>query len=193
MMTQDPEEITRLLNAWAEGDPTAGDKLFPLILRELRQIAEKHMRQQHPGHTLRPTALVNEAYAKLAGGSVKSWKDRWHFFAVASTAMRHILIDHARKDHRQKRGAGRTDLPLDEAIAIPVEQSDWLIALDDALNSFAKLDPRAAQVVVLRFFGGLTVEETAEVLGVSPGTVHNDWKTARLWPMREISGESNES
>lgn len=193
LMTHAPEEITSLLNAWADGDQTAAEKLFPLILRELRQIAENRMRQQHPGHTLQPTALVNEAYAKLAGGSIKSWKDRGHFFAVASTAMRHILIDYARKDHRQKRGDGKTDVPLDEAIAIPVEQSAWLLALDDALNSFAKIDTRAARVVELRFFGGLSVEETAEVLGVSPATVHNDWKAARLWLMREISGESDES
>lgn len=192
-MTHAPEEITRLLNAWAAGDPTAAEKLFPLILRELRQIAENHMRQQNPGHTLRPTALVNEAYMKLAGGSVKSWNDRGHFFAVASTAMRHILIDHARDNLRQKRGAGRANLPLDDATFVLVEQSTWLVALDDALQSFAKLDPRAAQVVVLRFFTGLSVKETAKAMGISPATVHNDWKAAQLWLMREIGGGSDES
>jgi len=192
-MTHTPEEITRLLNAWGKGDQTAAEKLFPLILRELRQIAERQMRQQQPGHTLQPTTLVNEAYLKLAGGSIKSWNDRGHFFAVASTAMRHILIDHARDNLRQKRGGGRADLPLDEAIIVPVEQSAWLVALDDALHSFAKLDPRAAQVVELRFFGGLSVEETAKVMGVSAATVFNDWKAARLWLMRELDGESYES
>jgi RNA polymerase sigma factor (TIGR02999 family) len=192
-MTHAPDEITRLLNAWAKGDQTAAEKLFPLIVRELRQIAEKHMRQQPPGHILQTTELVHEAYLKLASGSVKSWKDRGHFFAVASMAMRHILIDHARKDLRHKRGAGRTDLPLDEAAIIPVEQSGWLIALDDALNTFAELDHRAAQVVVLRFFGGLSVEETAEVLGISRATVQNDWRAARLWLMREIEGKGNGS
>lgn len=190
-MTHAPEEVTRLLNAWASGDQAAAEELFPLILGELRRIAKKHLRRQQPGHTLQPTELVNEAYAKLVVGGVKSWKDRGHFFAVASTAMRHILIDRARKDLRQKRGAGRTDLPLDETAAIPMEQSAWLVALDDALTSFAKLDPRAAQVVVLRYFGGLNVEETAEVLGVSAATVHNDWRTARLWLMREIHGEGH--
>lgn len=187
-MTHAPEVLTRLLNAWAGGDHAAAEQLFPLILGELRLIAKKHLRRQFPGHTLQPTELVNEAYAKLVVGSVKSWKDRGHFFAVASTAMRQILIDHARKDLRRKRGDGRTDLPLDETATIPVGQSAWLVALDDAITSFAKLDPRAAQVVVLRYFGGLNVEETAEILGVSKSTVHNDWKAARLWLMREIRG-----
>lgn len=192
-MTHAPEEITRLLNAWAKGDQMAAEKLFPLILRELRQIADKHMHQQQPGHILQATELVQEAYLKLAGGRVKRWANRGHFFAVATKAMRHILTDHARKDLRQKRGGGRTNLPLDEAAIIPVEQSAWLVALDDALNSFAELDPRAARVVELRYFGGLSVEETAEALDVSRTTVKSDWKTAQLWLMREIEGGGDES
>jgi RNA polymerase sigma factor (TIGR02999 family) len=192
-MTSAPEEITLLLNAWAQGDQTAAEKLFPLIERELHKIAHVFMRDQPPGHILQTTALVNEAYLKLAGGKVKSWKDRGHFFAVASMAMRHILVDYARKELREKRGSGKADLPLDEALAVPVQQSSWLLALDDALRSFARLDPRAAQVVELRLFGGLSVEETAEALGVSKATVHNDAKAARLWLTREISGKSDES
>lgn len=191
-MASAPEEITCLLNAWAEGDQTAADKLFRLIERNLHQIAHEHMRRRPPGHLLQTTELVNEAYLKLAGSGAKSWKDRRHFFAVASMAMRHILVDYARKYLRQKRGIGRTDLPLDEAISVPAEQGSLIVALDDALTSFAKLDPRAAQVVELRFFGGLSVEEAAELMGISQATVYNDWKAARLWLMREINGGSNE-
>lgn len=191
-MSHVPEEITSLLNAWAEGDATAANKLFPLIERELHRIAQEHMRRQPPGHILQTTALVNEAYMKLAGGSVKSWKDRGHFFAVASMAMRHILVDYARKELSGKRGSGRADLPLDEALAVPVQESSWLVALDDALRSFAKLDPRAAQIVELRFFGGLSIEETAEVMGLSVATVYNELKAARLWLLREMSRGSNE-
>jgi RNA polymerase sigma factor (TIGR02999 family) len=187
-MTSAPEEITYLLNAWADGDQTAAEKLFPLIQRELHQIAKEHMRRQPRGHILQTTGLVNEAYIKLAGNGVKSWKNRRHFFAVASVAMRHILVDYARWEHRQKRGSGKVELTLDEVIALPSEQSFQLIALDDALRAFAKLDPRAAQIVEHRFFGGLSVEETAEAMGISPATVYNDWKAAQLWLMREISG-----
>ena len=191
-MTSAPEEITHLLNAWAEGDQTVAEKLFPLIERELHLIAQEHMRRQPPGHILQTTALVNEAYMKLAGGKIKSWRDRGHFFAVASMAMRHILVDYARKEIREKRGGDRADLPLDEAIAIPAQQSSWLVALDEALRTFAKLDPRAAQVIELRLFGGLSVEETAKALGVSKATVHNDSNAAQLWLKREISGRRDE-
>ncbi|MCA1604717.1 MAG: sigma-70 family RNA polymerase sigma factor [Acidobacteria bacterium] len=186
-----PNEITALLNAWAKGDQTAAERLFPLIERELHEIAEGYMRHQPVDHTLQPTALVNEAYLKLAGREHTTWKDRGHFFAVASKAMRHILVDYARKGLTQKRGLGRTDLRLDDAILIPGEHSGWLVVLDEALRSFAKLDPRAAQVVELRFFGGLTIKETAKIMGISAATVSNDWATAQLWLMREIR-ESNE-
>lgn len=191
-MSSSPEGITHLLNAWAEGDQTAAEKLFPLIERKLHDIAQEHMRRQPRGHTLQTTALVNEAYLKLAGGKVKSWKDREHFFAVASMAMRHILVDHARKKLREKRGSGRAELPADETIAAPVQQSKWLVALDEALRSFAELDPRAARIIELRFFGGLSVKETAEVMRISKATVHNDMKAALLWLMREISRRSDE-
>lgn len=187
-----PNEITRLLNAWARGDRRAADELFPLIERELHQIAAEHMRRQNPGHILQTTALVNEAYIRLARGKVRHWANRKHFFAAASLAMRHILVDYARKVRRGKRGSGRSDLALDEANAVREEDSSWLIALDNALRSFAHLDPRAAKVVELRFFAGLTIKETAKVLGVSPATVSNDWVAAQLWLMREIDGESNE-
>lgn len=192
-MTSAPADITNLLNAWAKGDQTAAEMLFPLIERELHQIAAEHMRRQSPGHLLQTTALVNEAYMKLAGGRVKSWKDREHFFAVASMAMRHILVDYARKELTEKRGSGRADLPMDEAITAPIQQCSWLVALDDALRSLAKLDPRAARAIELRFFGGLSFEETAEIIGVSKSTLHNDWRAAQLWLMREISGRNDET
>lgn len=191
-MTSAKEEITHLLNAWARGDQVAANELFPLIERKLHQIAREQMRRHSPGHLLQTTELVDEAYLKLAGGKAKSWKDRGHFFAVASLAMRHILVGYARKYHRHKRATGRTDLTLDEALVVPAEQSAEMIALDEALTSFAQLDPRAAQVVQLRYFVGLTVEETAEALGVSPATVYNDWTAARLWLMREISKGEHE-
>ncbi len=191
-MNSTANEITGLLNAWAEGRQTAAQELFPLIERELHQIAREHMRRQQPGHTLQTTALVNEAYLRLAGSKPKSWKDRRHFFAVASMAMRHILTDHARRVRREKRGAGKINLRLEEATIVPVEPSIDLVALDEALRSFAKLDSRAAQVVELRFFGGFSVKETAEEMGLSPATVNNDWKAARLWLMQEIDGRTNE-
>lgn len=187
-----PNEITRLLNAWAHGDRRAADELFPLIERELHQIAAEHMRRQNPGHILQTTALVNEAYIRLVGSRLKNWKNRKHFFAVASLAMRHILVGYARRGRRRKRGSGKSDLSLNEASVVRAEDSSWLIQLDEALRSFAQLDPRAAQVVELRVFGGLTIKETAKVLGVSPATVSNDWVAAQLWLMREIDGESNE-
>jgi len=186
-MTFTPNEITRLLNAWADGHDSAGEELFPLIQRELHSIAKEHMRRQQPGHVLQTTALVNEAYMKLIGGRAKSWKDRRHFFAVASIAMRHILVDFARRDVQSER-----DLALDEAPAIPDEPSSLLVALDEALRAFAKLDPRAAKVVEHRFFGGLSIKETAEALKVSPATVSNDWKAARLWLMRELNRHNDE-
>lgn len=187
-----PNEITRLLNAWAEGHHTAAEELFPLIEQELHVIAKEHMRRQQPGHILQTTALVDEAYIRLAGRKARGWKDRRHFFAVASMAMRHILVDFARKDLRSKRGSGKAELPLDEASAIADEPSSWLVALDDALRSFAKLDPRAAKVVEHRFFGGLSIKETAKDLGISPATVSKDWKAAQLWLMRELSVPRNE-
>lgn len=191
-MNSTPNEITRLLNAWAEGRYTAAEELFPLIQRELHQIAKEHMRRQDPGHILQTTALVNEAYMRLASNKAKNWKDRRHFYAVASMAMRHVLVDYARKELRRKRGSGKSDLPLDEADAISVEPSSLVVALDEALGAFAKLDPRAAQVVELRYFGGLSIKETANVLGVSPATVSKDWAIAQLWLTRELSGKGHE-
>jgi RNA polymerase sigma-70 factor, ECF subfamily len=190
-MTSASDQITRLLNAWAKGSNTAAEELFPLIEQELHQIAKEHMRRRRPGYMIQTTELVNEAYLRLVDG--ENWHDRRHFFAVASLAMRHILIDRARSDRRQKRRVERSDLPPEEALPIFDEPSRWLIALDDALHALAKLDPRAARVIELRFFGGLTVEETAEAMDLSPATVYKDWKSARLWLTREISGKSDES
>jgi RNA polymerase sigma-70 factor, ECF subfamily len=186
-MTSASDQITRLLNAWAKGSHIAAEELFPLIERELHQIAKEHMRRRQLGHMLQTTELVNEAYLRLVGG--KNWNDRRHFFAVASIAMRQILLDHVRRAGRKKRRLEGSDVPLDEAIAIFDEPASWLIDLDEALRSFAKLDPRAAKVLELRFFGGLTVEETAKTMDLSPATVYKDWKAARLWLIRAITGK----
>src|SRR5689334_23123033 len=141
-----PQEITRLLNEWAAGHHTAAEELFPLIQQELLTIAKEHMRRQERGHILQTTALVNEAYLRLAGNKNKTWKDRQHFYAVASMAMRHVLVDYARKELRSKRGSGKADVPLEEAAAVSLEPGSMVIALDEALRSFAQIDPRAAQV-----------------------------------------------
>ena len=186
-MTSDSDQITHLLNAWAQGSHTAAEELFPLIERELHQIAKDHMRRQKPNHMLQTTELVNEAYLRLVAG--KNWNDRRHFFAVASMAMRRILVDKARRENREKRRPERAALPFDETIAIFEEPAGWLIALDEALRSLAQLDPRAAKVVELRFFGGLTAEETAKTMDLSLATVNKDWKAARLWLVREMTGK----
>lgn len=186
-MTSAPHEVSQLLRAWGDGDETAVDRLMPLVYAELRRMARQYMGRQNPGHTLQTTALVHEAYLRLVDQKEVHWQNRAHFFGVAATAMRHVLIDYARGRRAAKRGGGARPVPLDEAAAVSAERSAELLALDDALQSLAAFDQRKSRVVELRYFGGLTVEEAAEVLNVSPETVALDWRLARTWLLRELS------
>jgi len=186
-------EVTALLLAWNEGDPTALEKLTPLVYQELHRLARGYMGREHAGHTLQATALVHEAYLRLIDSSRVRWQNRAHFFAVSAQLMRRILVDFARSRHYLKRGGDAPRVSLSEAFEVAGEQDADLVALDDALQALASVDPRKVQVVELRFFGGLSVEETAEVLQVSPDTVMRDWRLAKLWLLREISkGERDE-
>jgi RNA polymerase sigma factor (TIGR02999 family) len=180
-------DATDLLVAWSAGDQSAFDKLVPLIYDELRALARRYMRQERPGHTLQPTALVNEAYVRLFDVNRIQWQSRSHFLAVAATTMRRILVEFARQRHRQKRGGEAVRVTVDDAMEIAEDRSDDFVALSDALSTLATFDQRMSQVVELRFFGGLTVQEAAEVLNVSPETVNRDWKTAKVWLLRELS------
>ncbi len=186
-MTPAPIEVSQLLHAWSNGDQTARDKLLPLVYGELRQMARRYMEGQRPGHTLQTTALIHEAYLRLVEQPVVQWQNRAHFFGVAAKAMRHILVDYARTKHAAKRGGELQQVSLDEAATVSTERTAELVALDDALQHLGAFDPRKSQVVEMRYFGGLTVEETAEVLHVSPETVARDWRLARTWLLRELS------
>lgn len=185
--TPDTDCVTRLLVEWQKGDQQALDSLIPLVYQELRAIAGRYLSRESPGHTLQSTALVHEAYFKLIGQRQMRWQNRAHFFGIAARMMRRILIDHARHQSRDKRGGTAPKLSLDEAVAAPAVESDVdLLALDEALTSLAQIDPRGAQIIELRFFSGLTLEETAEVVGISAGTVKRDWSAARAWLYREM-------
>ena len=186
-MEPSPQEVTQLLADWEQGDQAALDKLLPLVYNELHQMAKRYMSRQTPDHTLQTTALLNEAYLKLVGQPAKHWQNRAHFFGVAAQAMRHILVDYARSHQYAKRGGGATIIELDEALVVSQERAAELVALDDALQELAKVDPRKSQVVELRYFGGLSVEETAAVLKISPVTVMRDWSMAKAWLHRELS------
>jgi RNA polymerase sigma factor (TIGR02999 family) len=183
-------DVTELLVAWSNGDQTALEKLVPLIYSELHRLARRHMRQAGPGHTLQTTALVNEAYLRLVRQQQVSWQNRAHFFAVSATSMRHILVDMARGRGRQRRGGGAPQVSLDEAYLFSPGRATELIALDDALTALASLDERKSRIVELRFFGGLTLEETAEVLNVSHATVEREWKRARAWLSSQLGHSS---
>jgi RNA polymerase sigma factor (TIGR02999 family) len=183
------EDVTQLLLSWSQGDATALDRLMPLVQAELHRLARRYMAGEKPGHTLQATALVNEAYLRLVNSSKVRWQNRAHFFAVSAQLMRRILVDFARSRHYLKRGGAARLVSLDEALPLSEEPDTDLVALDDALNDLAKMDARKAEVVVLRFFGGLSVEETSEVLKVSPDTVMRDWKFAKSWLLRKIEGQ----
>jgi RNA polymerase sigma factor (TIGR02999 family) len=183
-------DVTSILRAWSEGDRRALDRLTPIIYDELRRLARRYMRQERPGHSLQTTALVNEAYMRLVDYKRMQWQDRAHFFAVSAQLMRRILVDHARR-HNLKRGGAVPHVSLDDATSVAGEAQTDLVALDDALNALAELDPRKAHVVEMRFFGGLSVEETAAVLSVSPVTVMRDWSSAKAWLYRELTGGSD--
>ena len=180
--------ITQLLADAGAGDRAALDALLPLVYQELRRLADHYLRGERPDHTLQATALVHEAYLRLVGQTGISWQNRAHFFSVAAQVMRHILVDHARSHNAEKRGGGEPRLSLDEAVSFFEERDVGLVALDDALNELAGMDGRQARVVELRFFGGLTTEEIAEVLKVSTDAVRSDWRMAKAWLHRELSG-----
>ena len=180
-------EVSGLLRAWGDGDRGALDKLTPIVYDELHRLAHHYMRGERPGHSLQTSALVNEAYMRLVDYKGMQWQNRAHFFAVSAQLMRRILVDHARR-HNLKRGGGVQHISLEEIAIVGGERSADLVALDEAMDALALLDPRKVQVVEMRFFGGLSVEETAEVLKVSSVTVMRDWSTARAWLYRELNG-----
>jgi RNA polymerase sigma factor (TIGR02999 family) len=183
-------EITRLLAEWSNGDRQALEKLTPLVYDELRRLAGRYLRQERSGHTLQSTALVHEAYMKLVGQNNVQWQNRAHFFGIAAQMIRRILVDYARARKADKRGAGAEKLSLDEAIALPGGQDLDLVALDDALEGLAKIDARQSRLVELRFFAGLTIEETAEVMQMSLATAKRDWVAAKAWLSREVRRQS---
>lgn len=181
-----PTDVTHLLLAWHEGDEEALERLLPIVYQELHQLAHRHMQQEAPGHILQTTALVNEVYLRLIDAREQRWQNRAHFFGICARLMRQILVDYARSRKRLKRGGHAARVPLEEALTLSSERATDLVALDDALNALASVDTRKGRVVELRFFGGLSVEETAEVLGVSPDTVMRDWVWSKAWLFREM-------
>lgn len=183
----DVSDVSRLLRAWSGGDRNALDSLTPIVYAELHRLARRFMQRERPGHSLQATALVNEAYVRLVDYKRMQWQDRAHFFAVSAQLMRRILVEHARR-HNLKRGGGVQHVSLEEAAVVGRGQTTDLAALDDAMNALQQFDPRKVQVVEMRFFGGLNVEETAAVLKVSPVTVMRDWSTAKAWLYREMTG-----
>jgi RNA polymerase sigma-70 factor, ECF subfamily len=184
------QPVTQLLQAWRAGDQTAFDQLLPLVHAELHQLAQRLMSRENPGHTWQTTELVNEAYLRLVGQQAVEWQDRAHFFAVAAQVMRHLLVDHARAQAWHKRGGGAQHVSLDEVALVAPERSTALLALDEALNRLANFDAQKSRIVVLRYFGGLTVEEVATVLGLAVITVKREWARAKLWLHREMQTES---
>jgi RNA polymerase sigma-70 factor, ECF subfamily len=187
VMNSESTGITQLLIDWSNGDKTASDRLMPLVHAELKRLARRYMSRENPGHTLQTSALLNEAYIRLVDQQSVSWVNRTHFFAVAAQVMRHVLIDHARRHLYAKRGGGARHVSLEDAGAVNDRRAAELVALDDALKDLANLDPRKSQIIELRFFGGLSVEETAEALDISPITVTREWRSAKAWLHREMS------
>ena len=189
-MTPSVQDVTELLNQWAGGDQAAGEKVMPLVYAELRRIARRSMNRQGPPQTLQTTAVVHEAYMRLVGDPGRQWENRGHFFGVAAKAMRHVLVDYARASTTSKRGGLKRPVALEDAWAISEDKMDEVVALDDALTALARLHPRQSKVVELRFFGGWSVDESAEALKVSPQTVMRDWRAAKAWLYRELERRS---
>jgi RNA polymerase sigma-70 factor (ECF subfamily) len=185
------EEVSGLLRAWSDGDRDALDRLTPIVYAELHRLARRYMQRERPGHSLQATALVNEAYMRLVDYKGMQWQNRAHFFAVSAQLMRRILVEHARR-HNLKRGGNIPHVSLEDVAIVAGDRDTDLVLLDEAMNTLAKFDARKAQVVEMRFFGGLSVEETAEVLNVSSITVMRDWSTAKAWLYRELAGETND-
>jgi len=192
-MSSSSQEVTQLLNAWSDGDQAARDKLMPLVYEELHRLAHQYMRRESPGHTLQTSALVNEAFVKLVDQRNVRWQNRAHFFGIAAQLMRRILVDHARGRHTAKRGGGVQAISFDDGLYVSDERSAEVVAVHEALEQLSKFDSRKGQIVELRFFGGLSIDETAEVLAVSPGTVMRDWTLAKAWLHREMSSENLQS
>jgi RNA polymerase sigma factor (TIGR02999 family) len=190
MEHQASQEVTQLLLAWNGGDECALERLIPLVHAELHKLAHRCLRREAPGHELQTTALVNEAYLRLIDAQQVQWQNRAHFFAISAKLMRRILVDFARQRDYQKRGGALQHVSLDEALHVGAQRDEDLVALDDALKALAEVDPRKEQVIELRFFGGLSVEETATVLQVSADTVMRDWRLARVWLLRELSRDT---
>ena len=184
----EPQPITRLLVDWSQGDELALEQLTPLVYDELRKLAASYLRGEKPGHTLQPTALAHEAYLRMVDQSQQNWQNRSHFFGVAAHLMRLILVDHARKSRAGKRGGGMTKVQLKEVMAASPERRGDVIALDDALSALAAIDPRKAKIIEMRYFGGMTIEETSHALGISTATVARDTQMAQLWLCREMKG-----
>ena len=191
-MTHAPHEVTKLLVAWGDGDQSALDQLMPLVYEELHRLAHRYMAQERPEHTLQTSALVNEAYVRLIDQRSVVWQNRAQFFGIAATSMRRILVSYARSRKRVKRGAGAFQISLDETAILSNERASEMVALDEALENLTAVDQRKSQVVELRFFGGLSIDETAEVLKVSPGTVMRDWTLAKAWLRREVSRDAGD-
>lgn len=185
----EPQEVTQLLVAWSNGDQEALEKLIPMVYRELRRLARNYMNREPAGHTLQTTALVNEAYLRLIEQKDVKWQNRAHFFAISAQMMRRILVGMARSRHADKRGGDAIPVSLDDAMIISEERASELVALDDALTELASLDQRRSRVIELRYFGGLSVEETAEVLKVSPDTVMREWKKAKAWLYSQLNNQ----
>jgi RNA polymerase sigma-70 factor, ECF subfamily len=175
------DHVTELLIEWRQGDDAAIERLTPLVYDEIRRIAHRFMQRERAGHTLQTTALVNEAYVRLLGQQNVDWNSRSHFFAVAAQVMRHVLVDHARRRNYLKRGGAQQQVPIDDVVLMSNERASELIALDEALDQLAQIDHRKARVVALRYFGGLSLEETASVLEISPMTVRREWRAAKAW------------
>ncbi len=192
-METQTHDITRLLVNWRRGDQAALDLLIPLIRRELDRIARRHLGRERKGNSIQPSSLVQEAFLRLLPARETNWRDRTHFFAVASTVMRHVLVDHARAKSRTKRGGRAVHIPLDDTLALSPDRIDQVLAIDLALERLAAKDERKSKVLEMRFFAGLTTEETAEALGIAPQTVMRDWKFASAWMRRELGGEGVEN
>ena len=187
MRDRSSAQVTQLLRAWSDGDHEALDKLVPLVYSELRRLSRHYLRRQRPGHTLQTSGLINEAFIRLIDQNGVSWQNRAHFFGIAARTMRNILVDDARRHHAKKRGGGEGRIVFDEEVTVVNDQKNLdLLALDDALTSLSEVDPNLSRLVELRFFGGLTVPETAEVMGTSESSVKRGWLTAKIWLRREI-------
>ena len=189
-MTHSSQEVSQLLVAWGNGDEAARDQLIPLVYEELHRLAHHYMNRERPGHTLQTSALVNEAFLKLVDQRDLHWKNRAHFFGIAAQMMRRILVDYARNRRYAKRGGSAQHVSLAEALIVSEERSAEVVALDEALSKLSAMDHRKSEIVELRFFGGLSIDETAEVLGVSPGTVMRDWTLAKAWLRKEMKSGS---